>query len=69
MPLYEYNCPKCHKDFELLRELAERDEECECPHCKETGKMPRKSSLISSLGSLSPQGSGGSCAPSGSSYG
>jgi putative FmdB family regulatory protein len=60
MPLYEYTCTECKKKFELIRDLAERDEECECPHCKKKGKMNRESSLIGNVGSSSGCGPAGS---------
>ena len=33
MPLYEYRCAECGEPFSLLRRLADRDEEIECPKC------------------------------------
>ncbi len=30
MPLYEYNCPRCKKQFELLIRGREKPK---CPHC------------------------------------
>jgi putative FmdB family regulatory protein len=65
MPLYEYSCTECKMKFELIRSLSERDEECECPHCRAKGKMDRHSSLVSSAGRSSPAGS---CGPSGSPF-
>jgi len=68
MPLYEYTCTECEKKFELIRNLSERDEECECPHCQVKGKMKRESSLIGSFKSSSSSGSPGSCGPAGSRF-
>lgn len=33
MPIYEYVCPDCSYNFELLRPLSRADEEVSCPHC------------------------------------
>jgi putative FmdB family regulatory protein len=68
MPLYEYTCTKCKKKFELIRDLSERDQECECPHCKAKGKMSRDTSLIGSVGSSTGSGPLGSCGPAGSRF-
>jgi putative FmdB family regulatory protein len=68
MPLYEYNCTKCKKKFELIRSLSERDEECECPHCQVKGKMKRQSSLISIAGRSQGDSPASSCGPSGSPF-
>jgi putative FmdB family regulatory protein len=32
MPIYEYRCAKCKKDFECL--VFRQDEEVSCPKCK-----------------------------------
>jgi len=69
VPLYEYTCTKCKKNFELIRGLSERDEECECPHCGKKGKMDRESSLIGRIGGSTKSSSAGSCGPSSSGFG
>ena len=33
MPIYEYRCPKCGADFELMRRMAEMNEPTQCPKC------------------------------------
>ena len=68
MPMYEYECRKCKKKFELLRGLAERDEKCTCPHCNTEAEMKRLSSLFSSGGSNDGVLSG-SCSTSSSGIG
>jgi putative FmdB family regulatory protein len=68
MPLYEYTCTECKKKFELIRSLSERDDECECPHCRAEGKMDRDSSLVSSAGRSTGDSPAGSCGPSGSPF-
>jgi len=33
MPLYQYKCNECSKEFEELRKMSEADREIECPSC------------------------------------
>ncbi|MBI2304879.1 MAG: zinc ribbon domain-containing protein [Chloroflexi bacterium] len=33
MPLYEYFCPQCQKEFELMRPLSKAEEPASCPRC------------------------------------
>jgi putative FmdB family regulatory protein len=68
MPLYEYTCIKCRKKFELIRSLSERDEKCECPHCRAKGKMDRQSSLVSTAGRSGGDSPAGSCGSAGSPF-
>jgi putative FmdB family regulatory protein len=35
MPIYEYQCPFCNHQLEILQKMS--DEPPECPHCKKTG--------------------------------
>lgn len=34
MPLYEYRCLKCGKQFELLRRMQDADRDLVCPECQ-----------------------------------
>jgi putative FmdB family regulatory protein len=34
MPYYEYRCPDCSIQFEMLRSVDQRDELVECPQCQ-----------------------------------
>jgi len=36
MPYYEYRCPDCLTQFDMLRGVSQRDELAECPHCQGT---------------------------------
>lgn len=40
MPLYQYHCPDCNKDFERRASMAERGRKQECPTCG--GKADRR---------------------------
>lgn len=33
MPVYDYLCNDCHKEFELVLTLHEHDKPVKCPHC------------------------------------
>ncbi len=33
MPIYEYGCPNCGKEFELMRPIQEADRPAPCPDC------------------------------------
>ena len=33
MPIYEYQCRKCGRVFELMRRIAEMDAPAKCAHC------------------------------------
>ncbi len=33
MPLYEYRCKSCSRDFELLRPMEFSDKNADCPSC------------------------------------
>jgi len=37
MPIYQYYCKKCEKEFELKRLMAEIDKPAPCPKCKKEG--------------------------------
>ena len=34
MPIYEYACPKCNTEFEVMRPFSEADKAVKCPKCK-----------------------------------
>ncbi|MCK4331041.1 MAG: zinc ribbon domain-containing protein [Dehalococcoidia bacterium] len=38
MPIYEYRCPKCNCQFELLRPISKADEGAPCPECKHAAR-------------------------------
>jgi putative FmdB family regulatory protein len=59
MPIYEYECTNCGERFELLRSIADSDEEIKCPKCER--KSPKR--VVSMFGTTS---SNMGCAPSAS---
>jgi putative FmdB family regulatory protein len=46
MAVYEYRCPKCRREFELMRPMSEAEKPAKCPKC---GSKAQK--LMSGLGS------------------
>ena len=38
MPIYEYQCPKCHKKFEEIKSIEKRHDG-KCPKCNTKGKL------------------------------
>ena len=49
MPLFEFNCPKCEKDFELLVRSAKWEGTAACPQCG-SKKLRKKLSVFASAG-------------------
>lgn len=62
MPIFEYHCPDCQKDFEELRSHSERDKPLPCPRCG-SPRPQRKISLFASGGMALSGGS--ACVPRG----
>lgn len=48
MPLYEYHCETCERDFEKRRAIKEADAPVQCPEC-ESKEVTRKLSLFIAL--------------------
>lgn len=60
MPIYEYHCPKCNKDHELL--VRSSADQPDCPACG-SKKLEKQFSTFAAGGS--PSGGGESCAHTG----
>jgi putative FmdB family regulatory protein len=63
MPIYEYNCNDCGRDFDLLVIRHSEADSQECPHCG-SQQVTRKMSSFASVGSSTGSGglsSGQSC--------
>jgi putative FmdB family regulatory protein len=42
MPRYEFVCENCHKPFELIMTISEREKgEVKCPECKSSKVLPQ----------------------------
>ncbi|HID62318.1 MAG TPA: zinc ribbon domain-containing protein [Anaerolineae bacterium] len=64
MPIYEYRCQECGKEFEKLVRSFSSASDIECPHCG--GKKVKKAfSLFGTRSSGSGSLSAGTCAPGG----
>lgn len=70
MPIYEFTCTRCEKDFELMCPMGTQVNEVKCPDCNQN-HLIRKMSLFS-ISSGAPESAGfesagecGSCGPSG----
>jgi putative FmdB family regulatory protein len=61
MPLFEYRCQSCHKDFDVL-DLPGRDVNRACPDCGST-QVTQKISVFSAHGDAgnAPAAGGGGC--------
>jgi putative FmdB family regulatory protein len=66
MPMYEFECPKCHEDFEELVRSAEAVKDMACPNCG-SRKVKKKFSTFASKvsGGASSSVSAAACAPGG----
>lgn len=38
MAIYEYQCPSCGREFEVMRPISQADEVAQCPHCGTGGE-------------------------------
>ena len=63
MPIYEYCCESCGREFEIL--VMGSGEEVDCPHCQ-SQKVKRMLSCFSTTdGGAASQPGGSGCAPRG----
>lgn len=60
MPVYEYLCPSCKTDFELLRPITRMTDEARCPEC-ETPSNKKLSVFAPVVMSLEMLPMGGAC--------
>ncbi|TAK07604.1 MAG: zinc ribbon domain-containing protein [Candidatus Manganitrophaceae bacterium] len=62
MPIYEYTCQDCKKQFSLLQSISSRPEETACPYCGERKSRRLFSTFASKTNgetASSPAASGG----------
>ncbi len=60
MPLYEYRCEECGRDFEVLQNLGETAERLVCIYCR-SPKLSKMVSTFASRGSSESAASAGGC--------
>ena len=53
MPLYEYRCSKCKKEFETLVSIKDLDNSIKCPNCGSEKTNRLMSTFSASVGSSS----------------
>ena len=61
MPIYEYHCPSCNSQFELLRPMSKADEGVSCPSCNNGAQK-----VISTFTSFSKESDGSTVPMAGS---
>ncbi|MBI4234462.1 MAG: zinc ribbon domain-containing protein [Chloroflexi bacterium] len=54
MPIYEYQCPQCGRQFELRRSYQEIDTPAPCPQCGGQGKRLLSAAATKIGGYLKP---------------
>ena len=57
MPMYEYRCLHCGKQFEQLRRFADADRDLVCPECR-SSEVNRLLSTFATSGCASSPGRG-----------
>ncbi len=60
MPLYEYQCSDCAREFDLLRPFHRADELIDCPACG-SRQVQRKISVIALRTDVASTRSGDAC--------
>lgn len=64
MPVYEYTCPRCKADFEVLRPIHRMAEAVTCPTCAATADRRLSvfaATTVGSDGAMLPMAGGGGC--------
>ncbi len=61
MPIYEYRCEKCGRDFDLFVRTARQRSEPQCPHCGST--KVRKAVSLFGVGGGGKHDAGATCGP------
>ena len=46
MPIYEFQCSKCRKQFEISRPMSKASAAAKCPKCKATAKRLFSATII-----------------------
>lgn len=64
MPLYEYQCRACGKDFEILTTSISHQPQAVCPHCG-ADDARKQLSVSSNLRPSASQAGGAACQPRG----
>jgi putative FmdB family regulatory protein len=62
MPIYEYHCENCGRDFDLFVRSATQRSEPKCPHCG-SAQVKKAVSLFGVGGAGGSSSAGASCGP------
>ena len=70
MPIYEYRCKACGKEFETLVRNAQDEEELACPKCgaRDVGRQLSVFTGSAGAGGTASAAPSGSCAPRGGGF-
>ena len=60
MPIYEYRCQDCQKQFECIRPMKDADAELECLYCH-SNNVKRQLSLFNASSEGRPINGSGGC--------
>ena len=61
MPIYEYICLDCKKEYEILRSFNEADQLIDCEHCGGENVKRKLSVFYAQSGGSTVSGMGGGC--------
>ena len=61
MPIYEYICLDCKKEYEILRSFNESDQSFECDECGGENVKRKLSVFYAQSGGSTISGAGGGC--------
>lgn len=61
MPIYEYVCLDCKKEFELIRSMSQKDAPTACPACGTENSRRKLALTVAMSGGHAVSGSGGGC--------
>lgn len=59
MPIYEYSCKKCGKNFEVLQRMGEGAEGLSCPSCGESELSKKFSTFAAGSAQTTASAAGG----------
>ncbi len=58
MPMYEYRCQECGRQYEQLRRMSEADQDLKCPQCGSENVKRQYSACAIGAGSAGSSGAG-----------
>lgn len=55
MPIYEYYCASCDREFQVVRPISQSDEPAPCSECENDGQRQLSNFAFTSNSSTSPK--------------